>query len=47
MFKILFLIFLIYVSFRVFSTKRIEGNQTDSIDGKDPEEFTDYEEIED
>ena len=46
MFKLLFVVFLIYLSFRVFSPKKIDANKVDILEGSDDEGFTDYEEVE-
>ena len=46
MFKLLFVVFLIYLSFRVFTPKKLESDQPDVLEGTDSEGFTEYEELE-
>ncbi|MBT8190552.1 MAG: hypothetical protein HKN67_03390 [Saprospiraceae bacterium] len=46
MLKILFLIALVYFSFRIFSTRKMLDNSNDYLQEEETDEYTEYEEIE-
>lgn len=46
MLKLLFLIVLVYISFRLFSPPKMIDKNKDYLQEEDNEEFTEYEEIE-
>lgn len=46
MFKLLFVILLIYISYRMFNAKQLDTTKKDALEEEENDEFTDYEEIE-
>lgn len=46
MIKLLFIIGLLYVSYRLFIPKKLETKKDDLLKDQEPDEYVDYEEVE-